>query len=75
MSLILEIDSTDANSNAGLSEALGEQNIFVLQNQVQDLQERLSQLQVIMRYMDTYILGQLCTSKLHLNEMRSLALI
>ena len=30
----LEIDSTDANSNAGLSEALGEQNVHVLQNQV-----------------------------------------
>ena len=30
----LEIDSTDANSNAGLSEALGEQNILTLQNQV-----------------------------------------
>jgi len=33
-SLILEIDSTDANSNAGLSEALGEQNILTLQNQI-----------------------------------------
>ena len=32
--IYLEIDSTDANSNAGLSEALGEQNIHVLQNQV-----------------------------------------
>ena len=33
-SIHLEIDSTDANSNAGLSEALGEQNVHVLQNQV-----------------------------------------
>ena len=38
--------STDANSNAGLSEALGEQNIQTLQNQVVDLQERLNTLQV-----------------------------
>jgi hypothetical protein len=29
-----EIDSTDGNSNAGLSEALGDQNIPTLQNQV-----------------------------------------
>lgn len=54
-SLILEIDSTDANSNAGLSEVLGEQSVFVLQNQVQDLQERLTQLQVTMlSVMDKY---------------------
>jgi hypothetical protein len=30
-----EIDSTDGNSNAGLSEALGDQNIHTLQNQVE----------------------------------------
>ena len=72
VSLILEIDSTDANSNAGLSEALGEQNIFVLQNQVQDLQERLSQLQVITWTQHlVLLLGQLCKSKLHMNEMGS----
>ena len=34
MNIFAEIDSTDANSNAGLSEALGEQNIVTLQNQV-----------------------------------------
>jgi len=47
-SLILEIDSTDANSNAGLSEALGEQNILTLQNQVSSLQEKLDTLQMTM---------------------------
>jgi len=47
-SLILEIDSTDANSNAGLSEALGEQNIVTLQNQVENLQEKLNTLQMTM---------------------------
>jgi len=47
-SLILEIDSTDANSNAGLSEALGEQNIHTLQNQVTNLQDKLNTLQMTM---------------------------
>ncbi|XP_023341159.1 uncharacterized protein LOC111711133 [Eurytemora carolleeae] len=47
-SLILEIDSTDANSNAGLSEALGDQNILTLQNQVSSLQDRLNTLQMTM---------------------------
>lgn len=47
--LILEIDSTEANSNAGLAEAMRDevaQNVWSLQNQVQDLQSRLNQLQV-----------------------------
>jgi len=47
-SLILEVDSTDANSSAGLSEALGEQNIMTLQNQVSSLQDRLQTLQSTM---------------------------
>jgi len=47
-SLKLEIDSIDANSNAGLQEAVGEQNINTLQNQVSTLQEKLNQLQVTM---------------------------
>ena len=33
-SLRLEIDSTESNSNAGLQEAMGEQNLYTLQNQV-----------------------------------------
>ena len=33
--LKLEIDSTDANSNAGIQEALQEQNIQTLENQVE----------------------------------------
>ena len=32
--LKLEIDSTDGNSNAGIQEALQEQNIHTLENQV-----------------------------------------
>ena len=50
--LILEIDSTDANGNAGLAEAMRNedepptQNVWALQNQVQDLQSRLNTLQV-----------------------------
>jgi len=47
-SLRLEIDSTEANSNAGLQEAMGEQNLYTLQNQVSSLQERLDSLQVTM---------------------------
>merc|ERR1711936_1391529 len=39
--LKLEIDSTDANSNQGLQEALENQNIHTLENQVTSLQERL----------------------------------
>jgi hypothetical protein len=33
---INQVDSTDANSNAGLQEAMGEQNLHTLQNQVAD---------------------------------------
>jgi len=43
--LRLEVDSIDGNSNAGLNEAVGEQNINTLQNQVLTLTERLDQLQ------------------------------
>jgi len=47
--LKLDIDSTDANSNAGIQElALQEQNIHTLENQVTSLQERLTQLQTTM---------------------------
>merc|ERR1719348_298548 len=47
--LKLDIDSTDANSNAGIQElALQEQNINALENQVTSLQERLTQLQTTM---------------------------
>jgi len=46
--LKLEIDSTDANSNQGIQEALENQNIHTLENQVTSLQERLTQLQVTM---------------------------
>jgi len=46
--LKLEIDSTDANSNAGIAEALQDQNIHTLENQVSSLQERLTQLQITM---------------------------
>eukprot|EP00090_Calanus_glacialis_P003393 TRINITY_DN12513_c0_g1_i1.p1 TRINITY_DN12513_c0_g1~~TRINITY_DN12513_c0_g1_i1.p1 ORF type:complete len:570 (-),score=148.82 TRINITY_DN12513_c0_g1_i1:78-1787(-) len=46
--LRLEIDSTDANSNAGIQEALEDQNIHTLENQVSSLQERLTQLQITM---------------------------
>jgi len=53
--LRLEIDSTDGNSNAGLQEAMGEQNLYSLQNQVSTLQERLDNLQVTMLgVMDKY---------------------
>jgi hypothetical protein len=50
-SLVLEIDSAEANSNAGLSEAMmednnGERNIWTLEHQVQDLQSKLNSLQV-----------------------------
>ncbi len=53
-SLVLEIDSTEANSNSGLSEAMMEDNngevnnIWTLEHQVQDLQSRLSTLQITM---------------------------
>jgi len=47
-SLRLEVDSTDGNSNAGLQEAMAEQNLHTLQNQVSSLQERLENLQVTM---------------------------
>lgn len=47
-SLRLEVDSTDSNSNAGLQEAVAEQNLYTLQNQVSNLQERLDSLQVTM---------------------------
>ena len=50
VSLVLDIDSAAANSNAGLSEALdvndAERNIYTLEHQVQDLQSRLNTLQV-----------------------------
>ena len=50
VSLVLDIDSASANSNAGLSEALdvndAERNIYTLEHQVQDLQSRLNTLQV-----------------------------
>merc|ERR1712080_414151 len=47
--------STDGNSNAGLQEAMGEQNLYSLQNQVSTLQERLDNLQVTMLgVMDKY---------------------
>ena len=56
ISLVLDIDSAAANSNAGLSEALNindaERNIYTLEHQVQDLQSRLNTLQV--RLGDTY---------------------
>jgi len=53
--LRLEIDSTDGNSNAGIQEALQEQNIHTLENQVTSLQERLTQLQCTMLdVMDKY---------------------
>merc|ERR1712012_22010 len=47
-SLRLEVDSTDGNSNAGIQEAMAEQNVHTLQNQVGSLQERLENLQVTM---------------------------
>ena len=46
--LKLDIDSTDANSNNGIQEALQDQNIHSLENQVMSLQERLTQLQTTM---------------------------
>ena len=46
--LRLDIDSTDANSNAGIQEALQETNIHTLENQVMSLQERLNTLQTTM---------------------------
>merc|ERR1719348_1087495 len=46
--LRLDIDSTDANSNNGIQEALQDQNIHSLENQVMSLQERLTQLQTTM---------------------------
>ena len=50
VSLVLDIDSAAANSNAGLAEALdvndAERNIYTLEHQVQDLQSRLNTLQV-----------------------------
>jgi len=52
VSLVLDIDSASANSNAGLSEALdvndAERNIYTLEHQVQDLQSRLNTLQITM---------------------------
>ena len=46
--LRLDIDSTDANSNNGIQEALQDQNIHSLENQVMSLQERLTKLQTTM---------------------------
>ena len=56
---MFQVDSTDGNSSAGLQEAMAEQNLHTLQNQVNSslvstvvqvssLQERLENLQVTM---------------------------
>ena len=57
---LFQVDSTDGNSSAGLQEAMAEQNLHTLQNQVNSsavwcqlvqvssLQERLENLQVTM---------------------------
>jgi len=67
--LRLDIDSADANSNAGLGEVLADQNIHTLENQVSSLQERLTQLQgTMLNVMDKYD-SLLKLEELHLRNL------